>query len=251
MYSTLESVKDGPRYRAALERACRLKPVVIIKLGRSEAGQATIAHTGALVGNDEIFSALCAQCGAILVETLDAALETAALFAAVSLPRGGNAVIFSSSGGATVLTADLATRLGMKFPPLSEGSNTQLQRIFEATRPFLNPFDVGSLPLLAKADNMTRCLATLLADDGVDLVACVLIIQRDLQPGRAALFDQVRAIAATAEKPIVFIPEMTLHWRDRPPESGTHSPLRSRTASSPFAIFSPMPRFGEGSMLAR
>jgi acetyltransferase len=221
--STLESVKDGPRYRAALERACRSKPVVVIKLGRSEAGkQAVIAHTGSLAGRDEIFSSLCSQCGAILVDNLDAALETAALFSAVPLPRGGNAVIFSSSGGATVLTTDLATRLGLKFPPLGDDTNAELQHIFEAERPFLNPFDVGSLPLLAKGANMRRCLETLLADDKVDLVACVLIIQRDLKPNRMGLFDQVRAVAAKAEKPIVFIPETTLHWRDRPHDIGTH-----------------------------
>ena len=221
--STLESVKDGPRYRAALERVCRQKPVVIIKLGRSEAGKhAAIAHTGSLAGSDEIFCALCVQCGAILVENLDAALETAALFAAVPLPRGDNAVIFSSSGGATVLATDLATRLGMKFPALSETANAEMQHIFEAPRPFLNPFDVGSMPLLAKGDNMTRCLEAFLADDTIDLIACIMIIQRDMQAGRMALFDQVRAVAAKATKPIVFVPETTLHWRDRPQDTGTH-----------------------------
>jgi acyl-CoA synthetase (NDP forming) len=221
--SALESVKDGPRYRTALAHACRQKPVIVLKLGRSEAGkQAAIAHTGSLAGSDEVFRAVCTESGAILVETLDEALETAALFATVPLPRGGKAVIFSSSGGATVLATDIATRIGLQFPALSETTNIEMRRIFEASRPFLNPFDVGSLPLMAKGDNMTRCLETLLADDMVDLIACVMIIQRDLQPRRTALFDQVRAVAAKATKPILFIPETTLHWRDKPQDTGAY-----------------------------
>src|SRR5215468_7852372 len=98
----VEGVKDGSRFRAALAKATRAKPVVVLKLGRSEAGQrATVAHTGSLAGNDAIFAALCRRCGAALVDTVDAALETAAMLSRVALPRGDNIVIFSTSGGAT------------------------------------------------------------------------------------------------------------------------------------------------------
>ena len=92
--SVVEGVKDGARFRAALERATRRKPVVVLKLGRSEAGRvAVMAHTGSLAGSDETFKALCAQCGAVLVDTVDAALETAAMLLKVPLPKGDRIVI--------------------------------------------------------------------------------------------------------------------------------------------------------------
>src|ERR1043166_1438497 len=122
----VEGVKDGSRFRAALAAATHVKPVVVLKLGRSEAGQrATIAHTGSLAGSDAVFAAVCRQCGAALVDTVDAALETAAMFMRVPLPRGDHIAIFSTPGGTTVLTPGLAAKLVFPFPPLSEKSNRE------------------------------------------------------------------------------------------------------------------------------
>lgn len=219
----VEGVKDGRRFRAALEFAARAKPVVVLKLGRSEPGQrATLAHTGSLAGSDAIFAALCAQSGATLVETVDAALETAAMFTRVPPPRGDNIVIFSTSGGATVLTTDLAAKLDLRFPPLPEKTNLEMQSIFEVPKNFINPFDVTAQPRLARGNNMTRCLETLLADETFDLIGCVLIIQRDQVGGNQKLLDQVRVVAATASKPIILFPEATMHWDDAPVDPGVH-----------------------------
>ncbi|MEA3027758.1 MAG: hypothetical protein QOF91_3043, partial [Alphaproteobacteria bacterium] len=219
----VEGVKEGARFRAALETAARAKPVVVLKLGRSEPGQrATIAHTGSLAGSAEIFAALCEQSGATLVDTVDAALETAAMFIRVPPPRGDNIVIFSTSGGATVLTTDLAAKLNLRFPPLPEKTNLEMQRIFEVPKNFINPFDVTAQPRLARGSNMTRCLETLLADETFDLIGCVLIIQRDVAGSNKTLLDQVKEVAATASKPIILFPEATMHWNDEPVDPGVH-----------------------------
>lgn len=219
----VEGVKDGKRYRAALGHAARAKPVVVLKLGRSAPGQrATIAHTGSLAGSDAIFATLCAQSGATLVETVDAALETAAMFTRVPPPRGDNVVIFSTSGGATVLTTDLAAKIGLRFPPLPEATNLEMQKIFEVEKDFINPFDVTAQPRLARGNNMTRCLETLLADETFDLIGCVLIIQREEGGGNQKLLEQVRVVAKTAGKPIILFPEATMHWKEEPVDPGVH-----------------------------
>src|SRR5262245_10890223 len=219
----VEGVKDGSRFRAALAQAARAKPVVVLKLGRSEAGQrATVAHTGSLAGNDAIFAALCRRCGASLVDTVDAALETAAMFTRVPLPRGDNIVIFSTSGGATVLTTDLAAKLDFRFPPLPANTNLEMQRIFEVEKNFINPFDVTAQPRLARGNNMTRCLESLLADDTFDLIGCVLIIQRDSAGANQHLLDQTKLVAANASKPIILFPEATMHWWEEPVDPGVH-----------------------------
>jgi acyl-CoA synthetase (NDP forming) len=219
----VEGVKDGVRLRAALEHASARKPVVVIKLGRSDAGQrATLAHTGSLAGRDDAFRALCVQSGAVPCDTLDEALETAAMFVDLPLPRGDRLVLFSTSGGATVLSTDLAVASGLAFPPLSPATNAALQEILEVERPFTNPFDVVGAPRLVKGSNMTRCLETILADDAVDLVGCVLVVPRDGTAQRQKLLDQVKAVMAKADKPVFLLPEMTMHWRDAPPDAGTH-----------------------------
>lgn len=221
--SCLESVKDGPHYRAALARATARKPVIILKLGRSNAGQqAALAHTGSLAGSDQVFSALCAQTGAIMVDTIDQALEAAAMFERLPLPGGDNIAIFSTSGGATVLATDLATSLGIRFPELTPETNARMQQIYGAKRPFINPFDVGSYPLMAKDDNMTKTLQTLIADDSIHMIACVMVVQRDLKGNRLDLFNQIRSVIPTSPKPFVLVPEATMHWRDTPPDVGAH-----------------------------
>ena len=65
----MEGAKNGRRFRAAVERAARKKPMVVLKLGRSEFGQrATLAHTGTLAGRHEAFAALFRQNGVALVD---------------------------------------------------------------------------------------------------------------------------------------------------------------------------------------
>jgi acyl-CoA synthetase (NDP forming) len=217
----VEGVKDGAAFRRALAAATTRKPVVLLKLGRSVLGQsATLAHTGSLAGTDAAFRALACQCGAIIAETLDSALESAACLATAPLPPGDRTVIFSTSGGATVLTTDLGVATGLNFPPLAENTNRALQKILEVERPFTNPFDVVGNPRIVKGDNMTRCLETLVADDGVDAIGFVLVMQRDPSAQRQKLLDQIAAVAATATKPIMVLPEMTMHWHDAPPDAG-------------------------------
>ena len=131
-------------------------------------------------------------------------------------------MIFSTSGGATVLTTDLAAKLGFRFPPLPEKTNIEMQRIFEVEKNFINPFDVTAQPRLARGNNMTRCLEALLADETFDLIGCVLIVPRDPAGANKHLLDQTRAVAATASKPIILFPEMTMHWNEAPPDPGVH-----------------------------
>jgi acyl-CoA synthetase (NDP forming) len=219
----IEGIKDGARLRDALTRASGRKPVLVLKLGRSDGGKrATLAHTGSLAGRDDAFRALCRQCGALLCDTLDQLLESAAMFTTLPLPRGDRIVLFSTSGGATVLTTDLAAASGLNFPPLTQATNDALQEILAVERPFTNPFDVVGAPRLVKGSNMTRCLQTILADDSVDLVGCVLVVPRDATPQRQTLLDQVKSVLPGTDKPVLLLSEATAHWRDWPADAGTH-----------------------------
>lgn len=58
----VESVKDASRFIAAASRARDArKPLVVLKVGRGEiSGAVAQAHTGALVGDDRVFDAVCA-----------------------------------------------------------------------------------------------------------------------------------------------------------------------------------------------
>jgi acetyltransferase len=215
----MEGAKDGRRFRAAVERAARIKPVVVLKLGRSVFGQAaTLAHTGTLAGKHEAFAALFMQAGVALVESIDELVETAALFALAPLPAGDRVCMLTVSGGATSLIGDLGDRAGINFPPISPATNRSFERILGVERMFGNPVDTVGMPRLRKDDNMTAIVETLLADDGIDIIGLVLGMRLEGAESHQALVDDLARALPQAKKPLMVVSFMsnslTALWRD-------------------------------------
>src|SRR6266545_3450272 len=214
----MEGAKDGRRFRAAVERAARQKPLVVLKLGRSAFGQrATLAHTGTLAGRHEAFAALFQQNGVALVDSIDALVETAALFDLAPLPQGGRVVMMTVSGGATSLIGDLGETAGLNFPPIGEATNTRVQQILGVERAFGNPLDTVGLPRLRRDGNISAVVETLLHDDNVDVIGLVLGMRGDGWDSHQELVDRMAAAAKGARKPVMVVSFMsnslTRHWR--------------------------------------
>jgi acetate---CoA ligase (ADP-forming) len=217
----MEGARNGRRFRAAVERAARAKPMVVLKLGRSEFGQrATLAHTGTLAGRHEAFAALFRQNGVALVNSIDALVETAALFELAPLPRGDGVVMMTVSGGATSLIGDLGDAAKMHFPPISPATNARIQTILRVERAFGNPLDTVGLPRLRRDGNITAVTQALLADEGVDVLGLVLGMRADGWDSHQELVDRLADAAvdtAGARKPVLVASFMsnslTRHWR--------------------------------------
>jgi len=221
----MEGAKDGHRFRAAVEHAAHIKPMVVLKLGRSEFGQrATLAHTGTLAGKHEAFAALFRQNGVALVESIDALVETAALFDLAPLPRGDRVVMMTVSGGATSLIGDLGEAAGVNFPPIGAATNARVQEILGVERAFGNPLDTVGLPRLRRDGNISAVLAALLADDGVDVIGLVLGMRADGWDSHQQLIDRLAAAAKDAGKPLLVVSFMsnslTRHWRGYARQNG-------------------------------
>ena len=200
----MEGAKDGAKLRRVLAATTRKKPVVVLKLGRTESGQrATVAHTGTLAGQHEAYAALFRETGVAPVETLDELVETAGLFLHGRLPAGERVVFLTISGGATALISDVNGAAGLRCPPLSPAVNAKLQEILGVPdRPFSNPIDTVGMPRIEQGTNLTTVLDMLLGDDGIDLVGMALSVKRTTAPGQQKLLDQVAACARTAPKPM-------------------------------------------------
>ncbi|MCH7710003.1 MAG: acetate--CoA ligase family protein [Proteobacteria bacterium] len=214
----LEGIVDGGRFRAAIERAARLKPVVVLKLGRSERGQkAALAHTGTLAGRSEAYRALFKQNGIAGVDSIDALIETAMLFARAPLPKGDGVAMLMVSGGATAMTCDLGDAAGIDFPEFSPATNQALQDILGVSHPFANPMDTVGMPRLARDDNLTACVKVMLEDDNIDLIGLVIAMRDAGNPNHETLLAQLAALAKTANKPIMALAfasnSLTGHWR--------------------------------------
>jgi len=171
----MEGCRDGAKLRRALAAARDAgKPVVVTKIGRTQAGaQAAASHTAALAGDDAVYDALFRQYGALRARTIEEFFNLGyALDTWKQRPQGKRLGIFTISGGVGALMADDAEDAGLSLPePDALAQARLLERVpFAGPR---NPIDVTgqvvSEPglLLATADDM-------LADGRYDALAVFL-----------------------------------------------------------------------------
>ena len=151
----LEDTKDGRRFAQILRDAD--KPVVILKGGRTSAGQAAAAsHTGSLAGDDRVWDALAKQTGCVLSDTLDDFLETLLAFQMLTVRADRpteRVVLFGNGGGTSVLATDYFARLGLGIDPLDDQTLATLEAMkLPPGTSVVNPIDTP--------------VATLQTDDG-------------------------------------------------------------------------------------
>lgn len=162
--AALESCRDGQRLRAALLKAAAAgKPVLVMKVGRTELGAAAAStHTGSLAGNDAVFDAVFQECGAYRPHSIEEMLDIAYYCTVTGRLPSNNALgIITGSGGIGVLMADHAGDLNLSMPALPPEGVAAAQALL----PFAvaaNPLDmtaqVTSLP-----DGVARTLEIMLA----------------------------------------------------------------------------------------
>jgi len=130
----METCRNGERLRQALDLArTRGTPVVVLKIGATEQGQAAAAsHTGALAGSDAVIDAVFQRHGALRVRSHEDLLEVGqavAQLAPARLPREAAVTLIAASGGFGIMMADAMSQAGLALPPLAEATR---QRILQA-----------------------------------------------------------------------------------------------------------------------
>jgi len=178
----VESVKNGRRFFKSARRVGLKKPIVLLKGGRSTAGnRAAASHTGAMTSDIKIFEAVCRQAGIVLAQKPMDLLDLAAAFSSLPLPKGRHAAIVTLGGGWGVVTADLCAEYGLEVPELSSKLIAKMDRMLPAYWSRSNPIDlVGdrdpSIPLIA--------IEELMKWDGCDAVINLGIMGRRIMVKR-------------------------------------------------------------------
>lgn len=128
----LEGCRDGERLREALAVAQENgKPVVVLKVGRSEVGAtAAASHTASLVGSDQVFDALFEQYGVIRVDSMAELFDVCYALSVGPLPQGHRLGILTGSGGIGIIAADEAEERGLQVPTPSQQLQDQLKQIW-------------------------------------------------------------------------------------------------------------------------
>jgi acetyltransferase len=139
----LEGVADGRRFLGALGRAAAVKPVVLLKAGRSpEGARAVSSHTGALAGSDRVFDAAARQAGALRVDTVEELFDVARALASQPLPRGRRLVVVTNGGGLGIVATDAARAAGLTMEAPGELLRRRLAEGLPAAAGLGNPIDL-------------------------------------------------------------------------------------------------------------
>jgi acetyltransferase len=144
----IESVEESPKFMSAARAAARNKPVIVVKAGRSPAGQAAAAsHTGALAGSDAVFDAAIARAGMLRVNSLQDLFLAAETLSRFRDGPSGGLIVLTNGGGAGVMAADAAASEGVPLTPLSPGLLAKLNAVLPPNWSHANPVDIiGDAP---------------------------------------------------------------------------------------------------------
>jgi len=198
----IEGVTHGEKLVEVLSTVTRVKPVVVVKSGRSQRGaMAAASHTGSLAGEDKVFDDIARQCGVIRAEGLQEALEWCKFLATVPEPRGENAVIITNGGGIGVLTADACERYGINlYDNLPDLKKTFADVVpeFGSTK---NPVDMTGQ---ATAENYVIAIDVALQNDNIDSVICLGCEAGSFEPAKFALSAEDLLTSGNLRKPMVF-----------------------------------------------
>jgi len=172
----IESVGEGRRFFEAARRINRKKPVVVLKGGRTQAGQvAAASHTGAMSGEVTVFRAACRQAGLLNVAVPSELLDLSAGFSSLPLPRGKRVGIVTLGGGWGVVTADACNEKGLVVPDIPP-------EIIDAIGRYLPPFWSKGNPvdLVGTRDPDVPLVAVeeLLKWEGIDAVVSLGVVGR-------------------------------------------------------------------------
>jgi acetyltransferase len=195
----IEGVTDARAFLSGLRAAARLKPVIVVKSGRSERGtRAAVSHTGAAVGGDLVFDAAIRRAGAVRVITVSQWFDTAQTLASGTRVEGARLAILTNGGGPGVMAADRAADVFVPLADLSTGSVERLSALLPAHWSHANPVDI-----LGDASSATYHAATriLLEDENVDGILVMLSPQGMTDPSACA--DSVIAACGNTRKPVL------------------------------------------------
>jgi acetate---CoA ligase (ADP-forming) len=166
----VETIREPQRFAAALDLAAVSgKPVVVLKVGRSERTRRAVAtHTGGEAGDAAEISALLRAHGAVEVADLVEMTELLAVFQSERRPVGRRLGIVTSSGGLAELILDLAAAAGLEVPSLPAGAKAQIERDIGFVSGDGNPLDAWGSG--AFAANLPKALALFDASPEHDVV---------------------------------------------------------------------------------
>ena len=139
----IECLTHFRSFMSAARAVSRVKPIVALKAGRTQAGAvAAASHTGAVTGVDVIYDAAFKRAGIVRVRTFEELFDCSGLLAKQPQPAGSGLAIITNAGGPGVMAVDMLQDYGQQPAVLSHETLRQLDEILPPFWSRSNPVDI-------------------------------------------------------------------------------------------------------------
>jgi acetyltransferase len=195
----METIGDARSFLSAAREVARIKPIIILKAGRSQvAAQAAATHTGGFIGSHDVFDAACRRSGVLTVNSIDELFSMAGVLAKQPHPLGPRLTILTNAGGPGVLATDALMSAGGVLAELTPQTFAALDQILPAHWSHSNPVDI-----LDDADpqRFSKVLEITAQDPNSDGLLVILTPQAVTDPTLTA--EQLKRYATITGKPIL------------------------------------------------
>ncbi len=199
----IEGIKEGEKLINVLREATKIKPIIIIKSGRSKRGAlAAASHTGSLAGEDNVFSDIINQVGALRALSVQEALDWAKFLSIqLNLPKGENTVIVTNGGGIGVLATDACEMYRVNL----YDDQDVLKEIFGPVTPSFgstkNPVDITGG---ASNEFYEQALQVAIDSEDIHSIICLGCETAIFDCDQLSAVVQKKFIEAKPTKPLVF-----------------------------------------------
>ncbi len=173
----MEGYPKGRELIDTLARIARKKPVVVLKVGRSEIGaKAANSHTGSLAGADAVYDAAFRQYGILRVYTFKDLLDTLQAFDSSILPKGNRCFILTQAGGPGIYCTDAFMEEGsLRLPTVSDETKKKLAQVLPDMANICSPEGYADITASASVAHHVESLRTVIDDDQVDSVIFITV----------------------------------------------------------------------------
>jgi acetate---CoA ligase (ADP-forming) len=194
-----EGMANGQEFIRVARKSAKLKPIVAIKSGVTQAGSRAVAsHTGSLAGSEQAYQAAFNQAGVLRAETMESLFDIALALGYQPEMTGDRIAIITNAGGPGILATDSLEHSGLRLARFENETIKKLEQYLPDAASAANPVDVlGD----ARADRYKFALETVIADPNVNAILVVLTPQAMTEIKATA--EVVGSIANSSEKAIL------------------------------------------------
>jgi acetyltransferase len=140
----VEGMRDGRRFLQQAYQTTRLKPIILLKSGRSAKGSKSAgSHTGALAGISEVSRTAFMRAGITTIENSDELFPVAEALSTLPSIADARVAILADGGGHATIASDVLSENGINIPKLMKPTRQKLSELLLPNASLDNPVDVA------------------------------------------------------------------------------------------------------------